>query len=88
MLAVPKKNGKIRIFHNPKDLKKAILRVNYSIPTIEDNASRLHGAKVFSVLDAKNGFWHVKLDKESSYLTTFHTPFARYRWCRMPFGVC
>ena len=87
MLAVPKKNGKIRICLDPKDLNKAILRENYPIPTIEDIASRLHGAKVCSVLDAKNGFWHVKLDEESSYLTTSCTPFGRYRWCRMPFGV-
>ena len=87
MLAVPKKNGKIRICLDPKDLNKAILRENYPMPTIEDIATRLHGAKVFSVLDAKNGFWHVKLDEESSHLTTFHTPFGRYRWCRMPFGI-
>ena len=87
ILAVPKKNGKIRICLDPKDLNKAILRENYPMPTIEEIATRLHGAKVFSVLDAKNGFWHVKLDEESSYLTTFHTPFGRYRWCRMPFGI-
>ena len=87
MLAVPKKNGKIRICLDPKDLNKAILQENYPMPTIEEIATRLHGAKVFSVLDAKNGSWHVKLDEESSYLTTFHTPFGRYRWCRMPFGI-
>ena len=87
MLAVPKKNGKIRICLDPKDLNKAILRENYPMPTIEEIAARLHGAKVFSLLDAKNGFWHVNLDEESSYLTTFHTPFGRYRWCRMPFGI-
>ena len=87
VLAVPKKNGKIRICLDPKDLNKAILREKYPMPTIEEIATRLHGAKVFSVLDAKNGFWHVKLDEESSYLTTFHTPFGRYRWCRMPFGI-
>ena len=57
------------------------------MPTIEDIVTCLHGAKVFSILDAKNGFWHVKLNKESLYLTTFHTPFGRYRWCRMPFGI-
>jgi hypothetical protein len=44
-------------------------------------------AKIFSVVDAKNGFWHVELDDESSYLTTFNTPFGRYRWLRMPFGI-
>lgn len=87
MLAVSKKNGKIRVCLDPKDRNIAVLRENYPMPTIEDIATRLHGAKVFTVLDAKNGFWHVKLDEESSYLTTFHTPFGRYRWCRMPFGI-
>lgn len=36
----------------------------------------LHGAKVFTVMDVQNGFWHVSLDEESSYLTTFQTPFG------------
>ena len=87
MLAVPKKNGTIRICLDPKDLNKAILRENYRMPTIEDFATRLLEAKLFSVLDTKNEFWHVKLNEESSYLATFHTPFGRYRWCRMPFGI-
>ena len=87
MLVIPKKNGNIRVRLDPKDLNKAILRENYPMPTIEDIATCLHGAKVFSVLDAKNSFWHVKLDEESSYLTTFHTPFGRYPWCRMSFRI-
>ena len=33
------------------------------------------------------GFGRKKLDKPSSYLTTFWTPFGRYRWLRMPFGI-
>ena len=45
-------------------------------------------SRVFSVLDAKTGFWQVKLDTDSSYLTTFNTPMGRYRWTRMPFGIC
>ncbi|KAK7107442.1 hypothetical protein V1264_015374 [Littorina saxatilis] len=45
------------------------------------------GAKYFSKLDAKCGYWQMKLNEESSYLTTFNTPFGRYRFNRLPFGV-
>ena len=87
MIAVRKKNNKLRICLDPRDLNKAIQRSHYPLPTLEDVATRLNKAKVFSVLDAKSGFWQVKLDEDSSYLTTFNTPFGRYRWLRMPFGI-
>ena len=38
--------------------------------------------------DAKDGFWQVKLTERASYLTTFNTPYGRFRWKRMPFGIC
>ena len=41
----------------------------------------------FTVKDAKDGFWQKRLDTESRYKTTFNTPFGRYRWNRMPFGI-
>ena len=87
MVVVEKKNNKIRICLDPRDLNRAIMRSHYPLPTIEQVASRLNNAKVFSVLDAKTGFWQVKLDQQSSYLTTFNTPFGRFRWLRMPFGI-
>ena len=88
IVVVPKKNGTLRICLDPKDLNAAIQREHYPLPTIEDVATRLYGAKVFSVLDFRSGFWHITLDESSSFLTTFHTPFGRYRWKRMPFGIC
>ena len=87
LVVVSKPNGKIRLCLDPKDLNKAVQREHYPLPTIEDVATRLHGAKVFTKLDVRNGFWHVVLDEDSSYLTTFNTPFGRYRWRRMPFGI-
>ena len=54
---------------------------------IEDVLPELTNAQCFTVLDTKNGFWHVSLDEESSYATTFGTPWGRYRWLRMPFGI-
>ena len=89
MVAVKKPGtNKIRICLDPKDLNKAIKRPRYPQPTIEEILPQLAKAKIFSVLDAKDGFWQVKLDEESSLLTTFWTPLGRMRWLRMPFGIC
>ena len=42
---------------------------------------------MFTTLDAKDGFYQIGLDKESSKPTTFWTPFGRYRYLRLPFGI-
>jgi len=86
MLAVIKPN-KIRICIDPRDLNRAIRREHYQLPTIEEVTTRLAGAKKFTVCDAKDGFHQIQLDEESSFLTTFNTPFGRYRWTRLPFGI-
>ena len=82
-----KSNGKIRLCLDPQPLNKALKRCHYPIPTIEDVLPDLTNAKVFSKVDCRSGYWQIKLDHESSMLTTFNTPFGRYRWTRMPFGI-
>ncbi len=86
MVAVKKPN-KLRICLDPKELNKAVKIPKYKLPTLDDVSANLSKAKVFSVVDAKDGFLQVRLDEESSKLTTFSTPFGRYRWLRMPFGI-
>ena len=86
MVVVAKPN-KIRICLDPKDLNKAVLRPKYQMPTLEEILPKLNGAKVFTTLDAKDGFYQIGLDEESSKLTTFWTPFGRYRYLRLPFGI-
>ena len=78
---------KIRICMDPKDLNDAIQREHYPMKTIEEVMTRMPGAKVFSTLDAQCGYWQVKLDKKSSELCTFNTPFGRYAYKRLPFGI-
>lgn len=84
---IVEKPGKFRLCIDPRDLNKAIKRPKYPMPTLDDILPKLAKAKVFSVLDAKDGFHQVKLEEDSSYLTTFWTPFGRYRYLRLPFGI-
>ena len=50
------------------------------------HAHAFAGSKFFSNLDAKSAFRSIRLDEESSYLTTFGTIFGRYRYLVMPYG--
>ena len=48
----------------------------------------LQGAKVFSTLDLKNGFFHVPIEKNSMKYTAFVIPNGHYEFMRVPFGLC
>ena len=87
MICEKKKNNKLRVCVDPKDLNKAIKRPNYPIPNLDDVLAKLSKAKFFSVVDCKDGFWQVKLTESSSFLTTFWSPFGRFQWLGMPFGI-
>ena len=43
--------------------------------------------KKFTLVDATSGYWQVRLDEESSKLTTFNTPWGKYKYLRLPFGL-
>jgi hypothetical protein len=81
------KPEKIRVCIDPRDLNRAIKREHYPMKTIEEVVAGMPEAKVFSVLDATSGYWQMKLNEESSKLCTFNTPFGRYRFTRLPFGI-
>ena len=86
-LVAVKKPWKLRMCIDPRDLNRAIKRPKYQMPTVDEVLPKLSREKVFKVLDAKDGFHKVKLDNESSFLTTFWTPFGRHRYLRMPQGI-
>ena len=87
LVCVEKPNGQLRVCLDPKALNDNIKRPYYPMRTIDDITSQLHGAKYFSVLDATKGYWSIQLDRPSSLLTTFNTPFGRYRYLRLAMGI-
>ena len=87
LVIIEKSNGKLRLCLDPTDLNRYIKREHYHIPTRAEATSNMAGAQWFSKLDATSGFWHITLDQESAKLTTFNTPFGRYHFNRLPFGI-
>ncbi|XP_050528790.1 uncharacterized protein K02A2.6-like [Daktulosphaira vitifoliae] len=87
LVIAEKKNGNLRICLDPKFLNQAIKRERSYIPTRDDIKNNLVGKKWFTVMDMKEAFYHIELDDESADLCTFITPFGRYRFLRLPFGV-
>ena len=79
--------GKLRVCLDPMKLNKAIMRPHYPMGTLDDILPQVSGAKYFSKLDASSGYCTVMLSDESSLITTFNTPFGRYRYLRLPFGL-
>ena len=87
LVVVHKTNGALRICIDPHDLNPALKRNKHPVPTVDELLPDMTRAKVFTKCDVRSGFWHVQLDEESANLTTFSTPFGRYKWRRMPFGI-
>ena len=83
----PKKDGKMRICIDPRPLNKTLKREQYQLPTLEEVLPDLAKSRLFSKLDLAKGYWHVKLDEDSQELMTMGTPFGRYCWTKLPFGL-
>ena len=49
--------------------------------------AKLKGAKVFSTIDLRSGYHHITLGKSSRTKTAFVTPFGKYEFLMVPFGL-
>lgn len=86
-MIVRKPDKSLRVCLDPMYLNSCLLREHYRLPTFEEISSRMSEAKIFIILDASKAFWQVQLTEKSSYMTTFQTPFGRYRFLKMPYGI-
>jgi transposase InsO family protein/predicted aspartyl protease len=88
IVIVPRKqDDRLRITVDFTELNKCVKREQLLLPSVDESLAQLAGAKVFSKLDTLNGFWQVPLVEQCKPLTTFITPYGRYQFNRMPFGI-
>jgi transposase InsO family protein len=82
-----KPDGTVRPCLDPTGINKVLETEKFPIPTIEDIIVEIGDARYFSVVDITKGFWQIRLDKESADICTFVTPYGRYQFLRLPFGL-
>uniref|UniRef100_A0A3P8NB56 ribonuclease H n=1 Tax=Astatotilapia calliptera TaxID=8154 RepID=A0A3P8NB56_ASTCA len=88
MVPVPKPNrDEVHVCVDLTKLNNSVKRERHMLPSVEHTLGQLEGAKLFSKLDANSGFWQIPLSKQSALLTTFITPFGRFCFNRLCFGI-
>ena len=84
---IQKANGELRLCLDPCDLNKAICHDHQKMPTVEEVTHQFAHSHFFTKLDAHHRYWSIVLDQDSSMLTTFNSPFGRYLFLQLPFGL-
>ena len=83
----PKKTGDVRILTDFRQLNKHLRRKPFPLPKISDLLQKLEGFSFATAIDLSMGYYHVKLDKESSKLCTTILPWGKYQYLRLPMGI-
>ena len=89
VVMVKKKSGSLRFCVNFRQLNTATVKGAHPLPRIDDLLDALHGARWFSTLDLKSGYWQVPIQERDKEKTAFRTSSGRlYEFNQVPFGLC
>ncbi len=87
LVPVVKPDGKIRLCVDYRRLNATTPQLQQYIPTLDDVLEKAGNATVLSKLDLAKGYYQVQMDDNSRDLTTFISPWGKFRFNRMPFGL-
>ena len=89
VVIVRKKDGMIRFCVDYRKLNNKTVKDAYAIPRVEDSLHLLAGAKYFSKLGLRSGYWQVEIKEEDKQKTAFQVgTLGFYEFNIMPFGLC
>ena len=87
LVLVCKPNGKLRVCLDPCTINKALRFNVHNARTFQDITSSIRSVKKVSKIDANSRCWTLPMDPDSQLLMTFNTPWVRYCFVKMPFGL-
>jgi len=85
---IPKKDETVRFISDFRELNKCIVRRPYPLPKIHELLLKLEGFQYGTSLDLNMGYYHIRLDSDSSKLCTIILPWGKYEYLRLPMGLC
>ena len=87
IIVVPKGDGGKHLVIDYRALNKVTRKFTLPMPKVEDIFSKLNGATYFTTVDLHTGYHHIPLDKSSIPKTAFNSPFGKYEYIKVPFGL-
>ena len=87
IIVVPKGNGGKCLVIDYRALNKVTRKFTWPMPKVEDIFSKLNGATYFTTLDFRAGYHHIPLDMPSIPKTAFNSPFGKFEYVKVPFGL-
>ena len=87
IIVIPKGDGGKCLVIDYRALNKVTRKFTWPMPKVEDIFSKLNGATYFTTLDLRTGYHHIPLDKSPIPKTAFNSPFGKYEYIKVPFGL-
>ena len=84
---VPKDDEGKHLVINYRALNKVTRKFTWPLPKEEDIFSKLNGSTYYTMLDLRTGYHCILLDKPSILKTAFNSPFGKYEYVKVPFGL-
>ncbi|KAL1141023.1 hypothetical protein AAG570_000949 [Ranatra chinensis] len=79
--------ARYRVVVDFRELNKRTRTERYPLPRLEEMLDRMHGAKVFSIVDLKAGYHQIRMHPGDVEKTAFQFEHGKYEYLRMPFGL-
>ena len=87
VLFAKKKDKTLRLCIDYRQLNKVTIKNRYPLPRIDDLFDQLRGARVYSKIDLRTGYHHLRVRDTNIPKTAFRMRYGHFEFMVMPFGL-